>query len=109
MNYERNRARRAWDQYRKDYDAYYQRFGDKAVDRYGMPRGVTLPKPAVDAAAAPGTPAPAPGGVMPSPAAPAPEVDAFRGGTRSGFARGRGKRGGSTVGGLLGGGAGVKY
>ena len=47
LAYERNqqaaaqrRQRQQWDQYQQAYQAWYCRYGDKGIDRYGVPVGV---------------------------------------------------------------------
>ncbi len=48
-----------WDQYQKAYRDWYARFGDRGVDRYGVPVGVDY------RSRAPGAPAPQPGADTP--------------------------------------------
>jgi hypothetical protein len=60
------RRRSEWDQYQQAYQTWYNRYGEKGIDRYGVPVGVTYGKTAT-----PGTPG-APG--APAPGAPAPGV-----------------------------------
>jgi hypothetical protein len=60
------RRRSEWDQYQQAYQTWYNRYGEKGIDRYGVPVGVTYGKTAT-----PSTPG-APG--APAPGAPAPGV-----------------------------------
>ncbi len=78
LAYEREREARGarerrwrWDQYQKAYRDWYARFGDKGVDRFGVPVGVDYRTPA------PGTP-----GVAPQPGAAAPDTSVTLAGGR---------------------------
>lgn len=70
LAYEREQARRAdqrrrqqWNQYQQAYQTWYSRYGDRGIDRYGVPIGVKYgPTATPGAAGAPGTPGtPVPG------------------------------------------------
>jgi hypothetical protein len=53
------RRRQQWDAYQTAYQNWYSRYGDKGIDRYGVPIGVKYGAAATPATpGAPGTPAP---------------------------------------------------
>ena len=60
------RQRQQWDAYQTAYQNWYSRYGDKGIDRYGVPVGVKYGAAAAPAGA-PGTPGATVGGIARAP------------------------------------------